>query len=183
MAKKNWNRQKMKLFFIAALGGTFAQQETAEDYQYEEVIGSTVEATTIFFQADTTATTVSSEYEYEDYQNAMANDVGLADTEEEEEEEEAIMTGFARTGGTSGSVAPPNQATLELLANKDFRFTWDYDASHATYLFEYQELVGNYQHTGEYVTFESSSISMTTDSITTTTELTPPAEGVVYRVS
>jgi len=182
----------MRLFSLLALSAFAQDYEYETNYEYATAPppASTVEAgTDVPIMADYVATT--EEATTEETNTAapaptidMANDFVATTTFPFEEADEVVfpqdMSGFARDGGSVNSIS---NLQLSLLPNADFEFTWDYDATHTDYTFEYQELVGNYQNSTDYIVYTSDpEPTMTTDGTTTTTTLTPTDTNKVFRV-
>ena len=131
-----------------------------------------------FFATDEPAIVNGSSVANDYYYGAQNNNA--YDEYEAQEEFDAYNMG-ARNG--AGSVNSIVNLQLSLLADGDFAFTWNYDATHTDYNFEYQELVGNYQNSTDYIQYSAGSVAMSTDGTTTTSTLTPTDTNKVFRVS
>lgn len=89
----------------------------------------------------------------------------------------------ARTGGGSVNSLYDVQASLGFLADNvtpAFIFTWTYDATHTSYVIEYQELAGNYANVTDYTPFVGTTESSINNGVTTFA-LSQPAPNKVYR--
>jgi hypothetical protein len=117
-----------------------------------------------------------------------------AEAEAVEEEEEGLEAmgrslGFNPFGQVRTEPTPIvdiNNMSGELLAGGDFKLKWEWEATHDTYLFDYVQLVGNYQNTTDWVSIAALDVTMgveTIDSVDYTTALiTPWATNAVFRI-
>jgi len=155
----------MRLFSLLALSA-FAQ-----DYDYSTTVEAATEA---LIMADYVATTEEATTEEANTASLRAT-VGMANEKRIVPQD---INGFARNGGSVNSLS---NLQLSLLPNADFEFTWDYDATHSDYNFEYQELIGNYRNTTVYIQY-SGYVTMATDGTKTTTTITPTYSNKIFRV-
>jgi len=162
-------------FFALFVLGAFAQEAT-DDNDYVPEVTESPETAAPETAAPSTTAPMANDYAADNYDGY---DYAYYEATEEPPQVRD-MSAYGRDGG--GSVNSINNLQLSLLPNGDFEFTWDYDATHTDYNFESQELIGGYQNVTDYVQFSAGSIAMSTDGITTTSTLTPPADNKVFRV-
>lgn len=169
----------MRLLPLFVLGITAQTAETTTELIYDVyddsyVFETTVEPTTLPAPT-TTATTTAAPEDYVLY------DVPEATTSAPEVVEEAdLIDARSNARNTVVTVNSLVNLQLELLADGDFQFSWNYDSTHTTYKFEFQEIEGNNQNVTDWVVF-AGSVGSSVDVSTTIITLTPTGPNKVFR--
>jgi len=112
--------------------------------------------------------------------------VEIAPEEVEEAEESAfdprMSNPFAGARNAVVYVSNINNMDAELQANGDIVLSWDYDATHDAYIFDYVTIIGNSENTTDYQTLAGVSIGLSQDNTKTEATFTPGATNTVYKV-
>jgi len=107
-------------------------------------------------------------------------------TEEEEPEEEISFdprtSNFLQGRTAVTYVSNINRIDAELQANGDIQLSWDYDATHDAYIFDYVTIVGNSENTTDYQTLAGVTIGLSGDNTRTLATFTPGATNTVYKI-
>merc|ERR1712241_148521 len=79
-------------------------------------------------------------------------------------------------------VSDINNMDAELQANGDIMLSWDYDATHDAYIFDYVTIIGNSENTTDYQTLTGVTIGLNGDNTKTQAPFTPGSTNTVYKV-
>jgi hypothetical protein len=139
-----------------------------------------------------------------DYEPGMANDfVPVAEevAEEPEEVEEGAeaasdVAGLGRmnmdqfwypvgkneNAGSAVYVNPVSRLDGELLADGDIQLTWDVDATHKQFTFEFQAIQGNYEAVSDYASLANVALGYNSDNTKAVATFTPGDTKTIYRI-
>lgn len=111
----------------------------------------------------------------------------------EEEEEEAVdmmgrslFNGFPQQRNEPAEMSRISNLSGELQADQTFKIKWENDVTHFNYIFDYVQIIGNYQNTTDWIPITEGDITMDLETIDnvvyTTAVLTPWDSNAVYRI-
>lgn len=165
----------------------YESEPVAYESEPDDVVETGVESTEMVTEAEDLGTTADNGDD--DEAPFMAYDLSLAEVvPEEEPETEEPPTDLGRSAfmqrNTVSYVSSINNLGGRLKNTGEIELSWDYDSSHNSYEFYYQELIGNSEPLADYVSFENVVLTFDDDSAPTKVyaTFTPFALRKIYRI-